>query len=287
MTPWFTKRCDDMADSMVNPIEMALREQSREINRLTAELNRLRGTANATSRGDYARTIDEIRLLVARHIAPGNVIAVVSRGDDELLKLHGLFTRHFPSTADGAWAGQYPEDGAGAIEELQSARERGARYLLIPSVAFWWLDFYPAFAAYLGRHAQLLHQDGVCRLYELAAEQAPQIKPKPDVYRHMLELLNALLPEGVRAIVANLEPDELPPTGRPLTQLSVGGSEPSRWLSELPVIGHDNARFLVIPDTPSNGTSRGDALRREATRRFRLIASRAGVCDLFDLMEAP
>ena len=56
----------------------------------------------------------------------GSTLLVVSRGDDSLLACDGRSVEHFPQ--DPEWSG-HPEDGAAAIEHLESLRERGAGYL--------------------------------------------------------------------------------------------------------------------------------------------------------------
>ena len=49
---------------------------------------------------------------------------------------------------DGAYRGN-PADSAQAIAELERLRGQGATYLVLRSSAYWWLDYYEEFAAYL------------------------------------------------------------------------------------------------------------------------------------------
>jgi hypothetical protein len=249
------------------PLTVQLEEQDREIALLQAQLNELRSAARPPAQQDYRRTIDEIRLAVARHVPEGSTIAIVSRGDEEILKLHGLRTRHFPQLADGKWSGEYPADGADAVAKLNASREQGAHYLLIPWPAFWWLDFYPAFASHLNHDAKLVYQDGAAVLYHLRplATQTEPADPDANVYRHTFELLGALLPSNA-----------------PVAVLSSDTFAHPRYahVRELPSAG---TSYLAIPDVPCNRTSEIDDLRREANARFTVVASRPGVCDLFQL----
>jgi hypothetical protein len=57
--------------------------------------------------------------------------------------------RIFPFTErDGEYAGP-PRDDAAAVEELERLRDRGACFIAFTAAAFWWLDYYRAFVAYL------------------------------------------------------------------------------------------------------------------------------------------
>jgi GT2 family glycosyltransferase len=248
----------------LNPLKLQCDEQAREIALLEAQLNELRATANPSPAQDYRRTIDEIRVSVAKHVPEGGTLAVITRGDEEILKLHGLRTAHFPRTRDGRWSGEYPADGAEAVALLLATREQGADYFLIPWPAFWWLDYYPALAAHLDQHATLLHRDGACALYDLRPISTPAVHDADaDVLRHVFELLDALLPKGASVAILSSEPVAHP-----------------RY-AHLRELHSTDASYLVIPDVPSNRTADIDAQRREAGARFTLIASRPGVCDLF------
>ena len=93
-------------------------------------------------------------------IPPGETVAVVSRGDDELLDLGAHPAWHFPQDEDGAYIGYHPHDSAEAITHLEALRTQGARYLLIPPTAYWWLDHYRNFALHLEqRYHRLTGED--------------------------------------------------------------------------------------------------------------------------------
>lgn len=113
-----------------------------------------------------------LKRFVMRSLPEGGHVAVVSRGDDELLDLPGCATEHFPRSAGGEYLGWYPRDGIPAIAHFEWARSAGAEYLLFPETARWWLDKFPRFASYLAsRHAPVAEEEGVGVLYALQRDR--------------------------------------------------------------------------------------------------------------------
>ncbi|MGH8978718.1 MAG: hypothetical protein ACRDV7_11625, partial [Acidimicrobiia bacterium] len=57
---------------------------------------------------------------------------------------------------------------ASALVALADIRRRGASFLMLPTPAGWWLDHYPAFAAFLTHSCRLvLRRDDTGVLYSL------------------------------------------------------------------------------------------------------------------------
>jgi hypothetical protein len=103
--------------------------------------------------GDAAyreRLTGEVREAVEQSLPATAHVAVVSRGDDDLLDLDGRHAQHFPQV-DGTYAGHHPGDSTEAIGFLRSARAAGVEYLLIPPASAWWLDYYEDFRRHLER----------------------------------------------------------------------------------------------------------------------------------------
>jgi hypothetical protein len=94
---------------------------------------------------DYGVVRRRLRESVARHVPPGSVVLVISRGDEALVDLTTSDGWHFPRTSDGTYAGHYPADDGDAIAQLETQRERGAEYLVVPATSMWWLDHYREF----------------------------------------------------------------------------------------------------------------------------------------------
>ena len=124
----------------------------------------------------YERLIGRIREAVRTSLPPGVTIAVVSRGDDELLRLNGGRRGwHFPQASNGVYAGCYPGDSAAAIAHLEELRSRGADFLLLPETDFWWLQHYGDFRRHLeDRYRVVVDEEGVCVIFSLRETQIEQ-----------------------------------------------------------------------------------------------------------------
>lgn len=97
---------------------------------------------NISKHVDYQRLIHRIRGIVRVALPARASVAVVSRGDDDLLSLDDRETCHFPRNDDGVYAGHYPATGVEAIDLLEALRDRGVEYILFPATSLWWLDYY-------------------------------------------------------------------------------------------------------------------------------------------------
>jgi hypothetical protein len=115
----------------------------------------------------YPQVVGRVRSAVSKDVPEGAVVAVVSKGDSELVDLPGRRGVHFPQGADGGYAGHHPADSADAILRVDAARGRGAQYLLFPATAFWWLEHYAGLGKHLDEHYRLLRDDETCVLYDL------------------------------------------------------------------------------------------------------------------------
>jgi transposase len=118
------------------------------------------------TRDDYAELVRRVQDIAAETVPAGARILVVSRGDDELL-VPGFDAGHFPQAPDGRYAGYYPADSDDAVAQLERLRDAGAEYLVLPSTAYWWLDFYGALARHLLTTARVAHHDEHCLILDL------------------------------------------------------------------------------------------------------------------------
>ncbi|NNM06699.1 MAG: glycosyltransferase family 2 protein [Gemmatimonadetes bacterium] len=117
---------------------------------------------------EYRRLKRRLWRFVEDRIPGSSRIAVVSRGDDDLLDLLDMKTEHFPREAGGAYAGYYPPDGTSMIAHLEWVRALGAEFLLFPATASWWFESFPTFSSYLRRHYPVVAEsDGVAVLFGL------------------------------------------------------------------------------------------------------------------------
>jgi hypothetical protein len=129
---------------------------------------------------EYADVRRRIRGLADCLIDRGSTVAVVSKGDQDLLRLASSQGWHFPRTADGNYTGHYPADAAEAIAHLEQLRAQGADYFLLPSTYFWWLDHYDGLAHHLRwRYRIVADCPDTCLIYDLRAGPAAIGQPGP------------------------------------------------------------------------------------------------------------
>jgi glycosyltransferase involved in cell wall biosynthesis len=118
----------------------------------------------------WERSVRDVARVVRRSVPPGARVAVVDKHDPTLLHLCGRKGWHFPDLQ--ILPGGYPRDSAAAVDHLESLRRRGARYIVFPSHAYWWLDHYEGFADHLETAYASIWRDDSCRIYALAAREA-------------------------------------------------------------------------------------------------------------------
>jgi GT2 family glycosyltransferase len=116
----------------------------------------------------YEREAEQVREAVVETIPSGSTVLVISRGDEGLLRLNGRRAQHFPQAEDGAWAGHHPADSAEAVEHLESLRERGAEFLVIPPTYLWWLRHYDGLRRHLeSEYEPVVSDDRAGAIYRL------------------------------------------------------------------------------------------------------------------------
>jgi glycosyltransferase involved in cell wall biosynthesis len=139
--------------------------------RLEAITTRKRlGAFRKETRAEYRRYrqgIEPIREVVRRTVPAGGTVLVVSKGDDELVRIEGRTAWHFPRGEDGRYTGYYPADSTAAVAHLEALRGEGARFLLFPAAAFWWLEHYRDFGRHLETCSRVVHRDDHCLLFSL------------------------------------------------------------------------------------------------------------------------
>jgi GT2 family glycosyltransferase/glycosyltransferase involved in cell wall biosynthesis len=106
----------------------------------------------------YDVMVKGIRAAVAASVPVGQSVAVISRGDETLLKLGKRPAYHMPSTADGAYSGDHPAHSAAAIARLDELIQLGCRYLVIPATERWWLDHYTGLADHLTKSGSIVSE---------------------------------------------------------------------------------------------------------------------------------
>ena len=131
----------------------------------------------------YEQSRDATIAAIERCVPRGAAVAVISKGDEMLVKLNDRRGEHFPQLANGRYAGWYPADGAAAVQSLERLRRRGVDFLAIPKTASWWLDHYKELAAHLERIGSVVFRDEDCAIHGLsssAARLSPRAAAPPE-----------------------------------------------------------------------------------------------------------
>ncbi len=117
---------------------------------------------------EYKRLVERIRDVVQIALPQNATVIVVSKGDNDLLKLGDRRAWHFPQTEKGVYAGSYPANGAAAISHLEGLRAKGGDFLLFPATAYWWLHHYADLARHLESHYRVVvRQEESCLIFAL------------------------------------------------------------------------------------------------------------------------
>lgn len=168
--------------------------------------------------------------------------------------------RRFPEGSHGEFAAACP--GGPAVAQLEDMRRVGAAaYLIIPKTALPWLADRPELSGHLQGHYRISAEDETCRVYDL---REPPIGA----------FLDAVLPAGQPVIMLVGEHAHLPLAGRRVHRaISVAEVEAARA---------DGVRFLVVPDARPWMTE-DPGILQDIERRFDQIATRPGVCAIFEV----
>ena len=212
----------DEAAARDEDIHMLLGEIRDAVDALATRLPTLAAASAAAPRlsvaarhADYKDLIVRLRHAVRQAVPVGAVVAVVSKGDPELLQLDGRRGWHFPQDAKGQYAGFHPADSAAAIAHLEEVRALGAEYLLIPQTALWWLEHYREFRQHLeSRYAFVVRQPDLCAIVRLSSGSGGSApRSAPERRRGELEQLRAvvrsILPDDARLLVISKGDDAL------------------------------------------------------------------------------
>jgi GT2 family glycosyltransferase len=118
--------------------------------------------------GRYLALTERLRRAVADAVPPDSTVLIVSRGDEDLLRIDGRTAAHFPRADDGAYAGHHPADSREAVAELEAQRAAGAEHIAFPATAGWWLEHYDGLREHLeGNYVRTLSDPETCVIFDL------------------------------------------------------------------------------------------------------------------------
>ena len=253
-----------------------------------------------SKRKEYDRLVRRVHETVGALVPAGARVAVVSRGDTELLRLEGRSGCHFPQGEDGVYAGHHPVDSAAAIEHLDQLLRKEVQYLVFPATARWWLDHYREFKQHLDtRHDIVTDEVKTCVIYRLRPPTrsrrgaAHQPEESPDALRavQLSELIRGLLPADA-AVAVVTSPGEGPPElggmtvfGMPAPTGATAGRAPlddHEAMAELDAARARGAQYLVVPSS-SAWLADVPEFAVHVERSYRLVTKQRHVCSIYDL----
>jgi hypothetical protein len=244
----------------------------------------------------YRQVLARVRELVEDGVPRDAVVAVASKGDDELLELGGRTAWHLPQAENGVYLGHHPADGREAVDQLEYLRQRGAQFLVVPGSVWWWLEHYVELRDHLETHyATVAREHGVCLIVDLRETLAdPSARDREGLVERVRELVREVVPEGsIVAVVTHGDDDLLElgggRTGRHLPQAEGGvyaGYHPAdsvTAIAQLEALREEGAAFLVIPAAQLWWLDYYAEFAQHLSNRYRLVARSAEAGVVYDL----
>jgi hypothetical protein len=212
-------------------------------------------------------------------------VAVVSKGDPRLVEFPGRSGRHFPADNEGRYAGYHPRTSEEAIALVEAVRASGTEFLCLPQTSFWWLEHYAALATWLRVHCRVVaEQPDTCIVYDLLRSPAEAAAGETDASpnRQLRALLDAILPEQALVFTIGIDGAGLATAGRTVAPLGRGNP---RGLERRLEAASSRGAFVLVSTRPSDPPPAPE-LERLLAASTRLIASRDGLCDLYEAASA-
>jgi hypothetical protein len=156
---------------MLTNLQAAQLQRDNEImGTLGAVLSRY--APNAPAAIYHRKLVGNVRQFVESHVPSGAHMLVTTYGDEAMLLLGDRSTESFPRSTSGP-SGDYTDvRGSEAIIQLESLRNAGAGFLLVPSPALPWLASHPELERHLEeRYAIVARERGIGTIYALASQK--------------------------------------------------------------------------------------------------------------------
>ena len=253
----------------------------------------------------YGEMVGRLHDLVHRYVPQGAIVAVVSKGDPDLVSFDGRQGCHFLQDSNGRYAGYHPRDSAAAIEQLEALRAQGAEYLVVPATSNWWFEHYVDFGNHLRGYETVAEEAeaGTIVAFRETVAASDAVSARDPVQDSEL-LRHAVLSAQITDLM-----DHLAPGDQPVSVLQPDGSIPfqieHRLTLQLPppstlpdartprstqgleaqLASHwgEGAAFLIVPRTAFEWWEQHPNFRLQVERRFRRITRQAHVGLIFEL----
>jgi hypothetical protein len=254
----------------------------------------------------YSQLVRQIREVVNDVVPAAATVAVVSKGDEELLKLgDGRKGWHFPQDEHGAYAGYHPADSSQAIAHLEELRAKGAQFLLFPGTALWWLEHYAEFREHLDtQYRVIVSREDTCLVFALRGTEkdGSQLINKGErlrngqLVRQIQEVVRSILPLDATVVVVGEGDEELLKLGDgrkgwhfPQDEHGAyAGYHPadsSQAIAHLEELRAKGAQFLLFPETSFWWLEHYAEFREHLDTQYRVIVRQRHVCRIYQLSE--
>jgi hypothetical protein len=239
----------------------------------------------------YSRLLVEVHVAVRKSIPRGRTVLVVSRGDEQFVRLEGRRGWHFPRHEDGRWGGFHPADSQAAIDHLEELRSKGAQYLVFPETALWWLDFYGEFAKHLDGRYRVLEKSENCVIYDITVgrvqgEDDGEPPTAGGSRSPAAEVIDRLLPAGATLAVLSEHGGDLAALeGQAVIAFRPGPDDRSAidGLRELRTRG---AEYLVVPRAAFDWLDDHVDFAQHLRERHRFVTRQQYLCEIYELVDA-
>jgi hypothetical protein len=249
----------------------------------------------------YQNLLSRIREVVNKALPLDATILVVSKGDDELVKLAGRKAWHFPQESDGRYAGFHPANSAAAITHLEALQARGAQFLLFPKTALWWLDHYREFKQLLDtQHRRVINQKDVCVVYALRQAKrggaAVERNPYKQSAAQIREIVANLLPPDATVLVVSKGDEDLLklgaerkgwhfPQDENAVYLGYYPADSAEAITHLEALREKGGQFLLFPNFAFWWLEHYRELKNHLHSRYRLVSNQKNLCQIYALTE--
>jgi hypothetical protein len=160
----------ELRSMLTNLQAVQLQRDSEIMGTLGAVLSRY--APNAPASIYYRKLLGKVRQFVEMHVPSGAHMLVTTHGDEAMLLLGDRATESFPRSTLGVLGDYTDMQGDEAIIQLESRRNAGAEFLLVPSSALPWLATHPKLERHLEeRYAVVARERGIGTIYALASQQ--------------------------------------------------------------------------------------------------------------------
>lgn len=260
---------------------------------------------------------------ITRDATPlGATVLVVSKGDEQLVRIDGRTGWHFPRAPDGRYAGFYPATGDDAVAHLEELREKGAEFLVFPSTAAWWLEYYPELSKHLEDRYRVAIQSDSCTVFDITgagtfdghgqaggelvtAETSEQVaadggaRMAPDRYSGVVGRIRALvedtLPPGATVLVVSRGDEDLVtfegrrgwhfPRAEDGSYLGYHPANDADAIAHLEELREKGAEYLVLPSSAFWWLDHYKGFAELLYGRYSPLAQEDDTCLVFGLAE--